>query len=97
MRQKYALYYTFEQDSKKITLKEKKKMLVDIEKLGEVKKEALFLLVCEHYINCGNVLAESNFIIPYEGKQTQEGIVFDINKFPSELVKILYKFIQIQN
>lgn len=90
---KFSLYYTLNSNLKKKDLtKEQKNELIDsLSILSKEEKEAFFMLLHEHAI-----VTDKNFTaksIPYDGKDDEHGISFNLSKIPIPLRHILFKFV----
>ena len=58
--------------------------------------EVLYLIILEHGME-NNQIQNNVPCIPYNGIQTDNGIVFDIHKLPPELLLILSQFLEFVN
>lgn len=92
----FQLYYTLNKNIQSADLKksEKEEIISYIPKLDESHRNAIFLLMYEHY---RNETQEMNDIykIPYSGIEKPTGIEFNIGKMPIPLRRIIFKFIKI--
>jgi hypothetical protein len=69
---------------------QKTTFLKKIDKIDKNGMELIYALICAYQL----IESEgSNYIIPYNGKQAQNEITFDIDEFPPHLKQILHKFI----
>lgn len=94
----YGLYYTLNENipEKVFPVSNKKKLIKSIETLNEQEKEAIILLIHEHYKNFGKKSLNENVnLIPYEGEQKGKNVLFDLEKLPNELCWILEKFMTV--
>jgi hypothetical protein len=99
---KFELYYTLNTNisDKKLTKKEIATLESSIKNLKDKKSsEAIVMLICEHArcIDNFEVITNNQFLLPYEGIQDDNNIKFDVGKLPTQLVRILQKFCDIQN
>ena len=67
---------------------------LETKKLGEHECEIMYALIRTHQLKHGKICS---YIIPYGGKKLKKGIKFDLNNIPTELSKILYRFLNIHN
>lgn len=96
----YALYHTLNKTVQTADLKksEKEEIVRYVSLLSPEDKGAFFLLIYEHYRNemlTKNENYVPEYIIPYEGVETTNGISFNLAKLPISLRRILFKFIKI--
>jgi hypothetical protein len=66
------------------------------ENLTPDEMKAVFLLIIEHYlVTSGNQLNlfVNNIPLPYNAVVSEKGVSFDFSKLPSDVVKIISKFI----
>ena len=95
------LYFSLNKNIQNIDLKKnEKKELIDILPSLDIQtKEAFFLLIYQHMIetqqNQINSTVSEEPIIPYEGIEENNSIIFNLGKLPIELRRILYKFVKI--
>jgi hypothetical protein len=93
----YMLYSTFEVDPKQkpMTIKQKKKLCSALTCLtDQEKKEAVFLLIVEHFRReKQSEIDIGDFVLPYSGTEKNKNITFDLNDFPPKLCWILWKFL----
>lgn len=94
----YPLYHTLNAERPKGKFSDvNRKKLIDLTKtdLSEQKKTAILMLVAEH----ARINDKYNFVtddLPYRMKQTGEDVIMYVEKFPTELQWILWKFLQIK-
>jgi hypothetical protein len=89
----YSLYQTFNSNlpKKEPSVSQKNNLVKNADKLYEHQKIAFIRLIIEHARFNNEYDPEK---IPYDGVETNEGIVFDLNAetFPTDLKWILLKF-----
>ncbi len=76
-----------------LTREEKRDLKKIISKLDQKGHERLFLIIRVHSLR--NKEQDNIFDIPYNGKKNENNIEFDIEKMPSVVVQMLYKFVNI--
>lgn len=97
----FPLYQTLSQNarSKDISIDEKGAIMSTISSLTEEEKEALFLLIYEHYRvskKITNSVDLQNLDLPYGMKKSLNGSInFSLSKLPTKLRQIILKFVQI--
>ena len=93
----YLLYSTFAVDgtTKSMTAKQKRELCTSLNSLTERDKiDAVFLLITEHFRRESNQSINiGDFQMPYGGKEKDNGITFDVDKFPQVLCWVLWKFL----
>ena len=77
-----------------LTLKEKTYLLESIEKLDQNALDLFYMLIVEHYQRI-DLSGEEVPMLPYGGKQTSNGVVYDLSMFPISLKRILYAFVKL--
>lgn len=96
----FQLYYTLNKNIQTADLKksEKEEIISYIPKLDETHRNAIFLLIYEHYRN-ETQETDSIYKLPYGGieinGEKKEGVEFNLGKMPIPLRRILFKFIKI--
>ena len=85
----FPLYDILVRESvKDLSLDEKKDLAEVISNLDIKEQEIIFVLIRINFLK-----ENSNFFgIPYKGVKKSNDIKFDLEKFPDNLVKILYSF-----
>ena len=93
----YGLYQTFNENlpTKNLSKSKKTILLERIEKADLDQTEAIFMLVCEHDRLTNEEDECDEVDIPYDGIQKRRGVKFDLDKFPIELVWIIWKFCEV--
>lgn len=91
----FQLYHTLNSNIQSTDLKkiEKTEILKTIDTMDQSSKEALFLLIYEHYRL--NEDPSDIYKLPYGGTEKNNGIEFNLSKMPIKLRRIIYKFIKI--
>ena len=72
-----------------LTVKQKKNFISKINNLTKNSKELMYALIKTHYLLNNDY--DSNF--PYEGKNIDEKLEWNLEKFPKNLKQILNKFL----
>jgi len=87
------VYYTLNVNipKKDLSAAKKRDLLERIERLETEQREAVFLLICEHY-KSESGLDLDGLTLPYDGEKKKKGVEFDLDKLPIPLRWILYKF-----
>jgi len=87
------LYDTLEKTIKKtnVTKKEISYMLEMIPTLNQSSNELFYMLIWEHYRRNN----KWSISLPYKGKQTEDGILYDLNNIPEKIKRILLAFIKL--
>jgi hypothetical protein len=98
----YPLYYTLHKDNSSVKNINRKKMtaalLSSIPQLNEKEKEAILLLIIEHFRYNGGVIdfSAQNIEMPYDGVNSTNSVHWDVDKLPDNLLIILTKFLDIR-
>lgn len=97
-----TLYQTLCQNTKAkdISVEEKSKITETVLTLNNEEKEALFLLIYEHFRtsrkkNTIETINLDDLQLPYGISETVDGIQFSLSKIPLKLRQIILKFINI--
>jgi len=78
---------------KDITLKQKKILKNNLNKIGASQGKAIFMLILEHAKICDDFIYDpSDAKIPYTGEIENADILFKLEKFPKELRWVLWRF-----
>jgi hypothetical protein len=94
----FSLYYTLNKvtETRRLSSSEKKSLLSKLESLDKMRSEAALLLIVEYAIDEEGLIVDPlNIIVPYQGKQTGANVVFDVEKIPTKLLWILFKFVSV--
>ena len=78
-------------NDEEVTLEEKKNMIKSIKAFDKHKQELVYGLIKSHFIESG----QHSVGLPYEGQEMKTGPRFDLEKCPSQLLKILRKFVEL--
>ena len=91
----YGLYQTLDKNipRKDLTEKEKKHILKKIKGAAPDQLEAMFMLICEDARLHDDFEGElENYELPYRGKSQDEGVQFNLERFPRRLRWIIFRF-----
>jgi len=104
----FQLYYTLNTNIQTTDLKktEKEEIIRTISNIDENYRNAIFLLIYEHYMNESKESSQKDSVstkhdapfgstIPYGGIEKGSDVEFNIGKLPIQLRRILFKFIKI--
>lgn len=80
---------------KKLLIKEKKDLVVNIGKLDNQGMNLVYTLIRYYFNNSEQEDNNRNCCLPYEGEFINEDIQFDLEKFPLELNQLLFKFVKL--
>ena len=80
-------------DNEEMTPKEQDKFMKLIKTFDISGYEIIYILILCYQIE-NNEIANT-MVLPYSGKFINNDITFDINEFPQDLKKILFKFVKI--
>lgn len=91
----YNLYYTFAGTrSKKLTKKESKEFVNWVNLIDQNISEAIFMLIIEHATVKNDYQPNASFL-PYDIAYSKKRVQVDIEKLPSKLQQILFKFYKV--
>ncbi len=90
----YGLYHTLNSNLKRsdISRLEKLKILQIVEKMDQEEKEAFYMLIYEHHRITSSSSDDHEW--PYNSKQCEGGMEFNMTKLPIQLRRILLKFVE---
>ena len=94
----YELYQTLSQKSKSrdISEEDKEKIIQCIPTFSVEEKEAIFLLILEHYRLTKNVNIIDESSLPYGVKKNSDSCIsVNLQKLPTKLRQILLKFVNL--
>lgn len=92
MASTYGLYQTFSSDipNEKLKVKEKKQIEDSFHMLSSKQTEAVFMLIYE-WARVNDALERSD-VLPYEMKEKNGKVIFDLEKLPTGLQWVLWRF-----
>lgn len=80
-------------DDIEISTEDKENMIKSIKKFDKNKQELVYGLIKAHFIESGRHAVG----LPYEGQKMKTGPRFDLEKLPKDLLRILQKFVELNN